>query len=252
MLRIRGRPSLVTIASLIAFVLLWFLASVYDVIPYLPTPIEVLDVFVEHPGPLLGHALHTLVRGTVGLVIGSALGVLVALFFGWNRYIRAFLMPTLVAAKSIPVLALIPIFILWFGIGEKSIVPFVVVGCFFIVVVISIEAIANVPKVYLWAAAAMGASSTQHYTRVILPAIVPGIVGGLRVAAASAFPLTLAAEFLGAQQGLGYYIIKGVALLQVPEMIAGVIGVTALAIAADAAVRVATGRLTSWSERAVP
>jgi len=245
-------PSVVTVGSLVGFVGLWFVASTYHLIPYLPTPIDVVLVFVEHPGPLLSHTLHTLVRGLVGLAFGSALGVLVALFFGWNRYIRAFFMPTVVAAKSIPVLALIPIFILWFGIGEKSIVPFVVVGCFFIVFVISIEAIANVPTVYVWAASAMGASGTQHYTRVILPAIVPGIIGGLRVAAASAFPLTLAAEFLGAQQGLGYYIIKGVALLQVPEMIAGVVGVTALAVAADSAVRLTTGRLTSWSERVVP
>ncbi len=246
----RGRGWVVTAASLVGLVVLWFVASAADLIPFWPTPIDVLEVYAEQPAPLLSHAAHTLVRGIIGLTVGSILGVSVALFFGWNKYIRAFLMPTLVAAKSIPVLALIPIFILWFGIGEQSIVPFVVVGCFFIVVVISIEAIANVPRVYLWAAASLGASSTQHYTRVILPAIVPGIIGGLRVAAASTFPLTLAAEFLGAQQGLGYYIIKGVALLQVPEMIAGVIGVTLLAIAADAAVRLAGARFTSWSERA--
>jgi ABC-type nitrate/sulfonate/bicarbonate transport system permease component len=246
----RRRAWMVTAASVVALVLMWFVASAAELIPFWPTPIEVLDVFAEHPGPLLTHAVHTLVRGLIGLTVGSILGVAVALFFGWNKYIRAFLMPTLVAAKSIPVLALIPIFILWFGIGEQSIVPFVVVGCFFIVVVISIEAIANVPRVYQWAAASLGASSTQHYTRVILPAIVPGIIGGLRVAAASTFPLTLAAEFLGAQQGLGYYIIKGVALLQVPEMIAGVIGVTLLAMAADAAVRLVGARFTSWSERA--
>ena len=245
----RRLPSLVPVASAIGVLALWFAASTFELIPYWPSPIAVADVFVEHAGPLLVHALHTLTRGLIGLGIGAVLGVAVALLFGWNRYIRAFLAPTLVAAKSIPVLALIPIFILWFGIGEKSIIPFVTVGCFFIVVVVSIEAIANVPQAYLWAASSLGASPARLYTRVVLPAIVPGIIGGLRIAAASVFPLTLAAEFLGAQQGLGYYIIKRVAQLQVPEMIAGVISITVLAVAADAAVRIVGGRLTRWSDR---
>jgi ABC-type nitrate/sulfonate/bicarbonate transport system permease component len=228
---------------------IWLLSFETQLIPYLPSPWEVAAVLVEHRSRLLEGAAYTFGRGSLGFIIGSSLGVVVAVIMGWNRYVRAFAAPLIYTGRTIPVLALIPLFILWFGTGEKSIVPFIALGCFFVVFVVAFEAIATVPQTYMWAAATLGSEPAAIYRRVVMPAITPSIVGGLRVAVTLAFPLALAAEFLGAQQGLGFYVIKATQLLQVADMIAGVLAISVLAIVGDALVRLATRKVTRWSER---
>jgi ABC-type nitrate/sulfonate/bicarbonate transport system permease component len=244
-----GRSFWSGLAGAVALLLFWDIAASHGLIPYLKTPVEVAQDVGNQRGLLFENATYTFVRATLGLGIGSVSGVVAALAMGWNRYLRAFAAPPILAGKAVPVLALIPIFILWFGTGETSIVLFIALGCFFILFVVSMEAIANVPNVYVWAASSLGTSPLDTYWRVVLPAISVGIIGGLRVAATNAFPLGLAAEFLGAQHGLGFYVIKATAQLQVSAMIAGVLGISVLAVIADTAVRLTSRKLTAWSER---
>lgn len=246
-----GRSFWSGLAAAIALLLFWDFAAAHGLIPYLKSPVDVVKDVSDQWGALLENAGYTFVRGILGLGIGSGCGVVAALAMGWNRYLRAFAAPPILAGKAVPVLALIPIFILWFGTGETSIVLFIALGCFFITFVVAMDAIATVPSVYLWAASALGTSPVDTYRRVVLPAISVSIIGGLRVAATTAFPLGLAAEFLGAQHGLGFYVIKATGLLQVSPMIAGVIGISILAIVADTAVRLSTRKLTAWSEREI-
>lgn len=245
----KGQGVAIATASTLGLLALWLLSSDIHLIPYLPRPWDVARVVVNHPHRLLVDAAYTFVRGLVGFAIGSSLGLVVAAVMGWNRYIRAVTSPLIATARTIPILSLIPIFILWFGTGEKSIVGFIALGCFFIVVVVAFEAIGTVPKLYMWAGATLGAHPAVIYRRIVVPAITPNIVGGLRVSMTLAFPLALAAEFLGAQEGLGFYVIKATQLLQVANMIAGVLAIAVLAIIGDSAVKLASRRVTRWSER---
>jgi ABC-type nitrate/sulfonate/bicarbonate transport system permease component len=133
--------------------------------------------------------------------------------------------------------------------GEWGKVLYVALGCFFIIVVVSSEAIRNVNRLYIWAGQALGCHKGGIYRRVILPSIIPGIIGGLRIAITTAFPFCIAAEFLGAQKGLGSYLIKAEVHLIISKMIAGVIAITVLVIVFDKGMSRFVGRFTEWSER---
>ena len=116
-------------------------------------------------------------------------------------------------------------------------------------VIFSTEAIKNVPHVYSWAAMSLGLGKAQIYRRVTLPAIVPGIIGGLRVAITAAPMLTLAAELIGAMKGLGFYMSKAENLMRLDRMIAAVILLTLIAVAGDMLMRIFDFIFTGWSER---
>jgi ABC-type nitrate/sulfonate/bicarbonate transport system permease component len=237
--------------SVILFFVGWHYAGLWNIIPYLGSPLTVVEVLFQEWRTILLQASITLARGSVGFLVGTPAGIAVALMMAWSGSMSAILSPYIRVAKSVPVLALIPIFILWFGIGEASRVLFVAVGCFFILVVVAAEAIENVPKVYRWAGGSLGATRGTIFARIILPSIMPGILGGLRIAAMSAFPLTLAAEFVGAQSGLGYYLIKSEQHLTVSRMILGALGISLLGVLADWSVSRLGSRLLVWSERGI-
>lgn len=245
----RTRYAILNVLSVLIVFGLWFVVVRFDLIPYLVPPQEVLAVFWNEAGRIANHMIATSLRALSGFAIGSIIGVAAALGMGWSRYFLALMNPFILLVKPIPVLALIPIFILWFGLGEWGKVLYVALGCFFIVVVVSSEAIRNVNRLYIWAGQALGCEKGEIYRRVILPSIIPGIIGGLRVAITTAFPFCIAAEFLGAQMGLGAYLIKAEVHLTVSKMIAGVIAITALVIIFDKGMSWLVARFTQWSER---
>lgn len=239
----------ISVLSVVIFFVMWFLVVRYKLIPYLVSPQEALVVFRDDWKNIANHALVTAIRSLSGFGIGSIVGIGVALLMARSRVFLALINPFLLLVRTVPVLALIPIFILWFGLGELGRILFISLGCFFIVVIISAEAIRNVNKLYIWAGQALGCNKGDIYRRVIIPLIIPNIAGGLIIAITTAFPLCVAAEFLGAQTGLGFYLIKAEVRLTTSKMIAGVIAITILAIIFDKGVRQLVKVLTKWSER---
>ena len=111
------------------------------------------------------------------------------------------------------------------------------------------EAVKNVPKIYIRAAKTLGASNNQVFRTVIIPGMIPGIIGPLRVATALSFTLVVAAEFMGAQQGLGYRIMEARRLFFTDVILLNVVLITILAAIADRLVRAITDYFTRWSER---
>lgn len=240
---------IINIISISLLFIIWFIVVHYEWVPYLLPPTSVIAEFIKEPGLIAHHMLATSLRALAGFAIGSMVGIVIALAMGWSRVFLAIINPFILLIKPIPVLALIPIFILWFGLGEWGKILYIALGCFFIIVVISSEAIRNVNKIYIWAGQALGCKRGAIYRRVILPSIIPGIIGGLRVAITTAFPFCIAAEFLGAQKGLGSYLIKAEVHLTISKMIAGVVAITVLVIIFDKVVRLLVKNLTIWSER---
>jgi len=239
-----------TLLALGAFVLAWNLAVWRGAIPYLPYMWSIGETMVDDGSSLTDGAAATAGRALAGFGIGASLGVLVALVLAASREVSMVAAPYVTLAKSVPVLSLIPIFITWFGLTETARVGFVALTCFFWIVVAAAEAIRNVPRIYRWSASTLGASGAAQYTRVVLPAILPGIFGGLRNAATVSFALAVAAEFLGAQHGLGSYLIQASANFDLDKMISAVVVLTLMAVVLDQILLFVGRRGFAWTERA--
>lgn len=236
-------------ASLITLFVGWWTAVDYQWVPYLAGPADVALVFYWEVSELAQHTRATALRAVAGFGLGAMVGVLLPLSMGWKPYLQAALSPLVHLARPTPLVTLIPLFLLWFGIGDLAEILLVAVGTFFILVVVTLEAIQNMPTIYMWAGASLGASRGFIYRHIVFPNIVPSIIGGLRVAITFAFPLTVAAEMMGAQSGLGYYLWQMVMHLQVARMIAAVLLLTILVVASEFLVRLADRYITTWSER---
>ena len=156
---------------------------------------------------LFDNALVTLRRLVIGLVAGIGLGIGVGLLVGLSRWARDVVLPPVLLLRTIPILALIPLFMFWFGAREIGILIFVSFAVFSMMIVNTLEAIRNVPPIYQDYARCMGATPRQIYRTVIMPAILPSLNGGIRVILGLSFAIVLAGELLATDSGLGWLMI---------------------------------------------
>jgi ABC-type nitrate/sulfonate/bicarbonate transport system permease component len=156
---------------------------------------------------------------------------------------------TLDLIRPIPLFALIPLFVLWFGIGTTPEVALIGLGVFLIMSLTTIEAIRNVPQIYVRAALTCGASRSDIYRSVVVPAIVPHMLTGLRFAVAAAWGLDVAAEYTGSQAGLGYIMIVRQQILDTSGILVIVMIYCGLAFLFDRLIRRLTLYIARWSER---
>ena len=215
----------------------------------LPGPLRVLETLWEVRHTIIRQSAITLYRVCLSFFGGSALGVLVGLVMSRYRVVFAILVPIIEALRPVPPVALIPFFILWFGIGLFGQVLLAGLGCFMVMVVSTIEAVRNVPRIYIQAARSLGAQQEHIYRTVILPAIVPELIAGWRVALALAFGLMAAAEMMGAQEGIGFMIMVARRSLNTPTILLGIIIIGLEAALADRLLHFFTRLLTRWTER---
>lgn len=199
---------------------------------------------------LLPKAILTTVSMTLtGFAIGTAFGTLMGLAMAYSRAVREFLGSVFDFLRPVPVFALIPLFILWFGIGRAPQVALIAMGTSVVLGVTTLEAIRNVPTIYVRAALTLGASRQHIYRTVIVPYIIPHLIGAIRVAAAASWGLDVAAEFMGSQQGLGYLIIIQQVYLRTAGIILLVTVYSILAVITDTLIAVVEARVTRWTER---
>jgi ABC-type nitrate/sulfonate/bicarbonate transport system permease component len=245
------RTRLLNLASILAVLLLWQIISLFVPPLYLPGPVKVVvDSYALYKDILAESIIATLSRVIAGFFLGSLLGVVVATAMSWNKTILALLEPIVEVIRPVPVLALTPLFILWFGLGETGKVLLIATGAFVTLVVNTREAIRNVKPVYIEAAQTLGASTKRDIFRtVILRAITPEVVAGFRVAAASSFGLAAAAEFLGAQTGVGYIIIQARRFLYTHGVIFGILILSVFSMIADVLVRKLDRKVNNWTQR---
>ena len=156
---------------------------------------------------LFENALVTIRRLVIGLVVGIGLGIGVGLLVGMSRWARDVVLPPVLLLRTIPILALIPLFMFWFGAREAGILIFVSFAVFSMMIVNTLEAIRNVPPIYQDYARCMGATRRQIYRTVIVPAILPSLNGGIRVILGLSFAIVLAGELLATDSGLGWLMI---------------------------------------------
>jgi len=207
------------------------------------------SAFIDMLPQLPGAIWYSMTMILVGFALGTGAGVILGLAMAFSRWIRFAAESLTDVIRPVPIFALIPLFILWFGIGKMPQIALIAFGCFVIVVVNTSEAIRNVKPLYMQAAYTLGARRGYAFRTVIVPAIIPEVIGAVRVAAAASFGLDVAAEFLGAQQGLGHLMINNQLYLRTEGVLIVIIIFSILALVFDTALRRFGDYLTRWSER---
>jgi sulfonate transport system permease protein len=194
---------------------------------------------------LVDNSLATVLRLVAGLALGMFISVTLAAIIGWSRTVRRmFLLPAHVA-RMFPLLALSPLFNLWFGSTEKGAIFFVAFATFAILFVVTLTALANVPSHYVDYARSLGASRTRAYVTVVLPAGLPALRGGVLLALGFGWSMVIAAEFLGQDVGIGNIVNQAqqfgqtstIAVLGVFVMIYGAVSYRVAARAFDYIIR---------------
>jgi ABC-type nitrate/sulfonate/bicarbonate transport system permease component len=247
----RGRRLAHKLIVPVLLIIVWIVVSELELAKarVIPSMEDMWEAFLGLYEILPGAILTTLSITLTGFAIGTALGTLMGLVMAYSRAVREFLGSIFDFLRPVPVFALIPLFILWFGIGRAPQVALIAMGTSVILGVTTLEAIRNVPSIYVRAALTLGASRRHIYRTVIIPYIIPHLVGAIRVAAAASWGLDVAAEFMGSQQGLGYLIILQQTYLRTAGIILLVIVYSILAVITDTVIALIEARVTRWTER---
>ncbi|WP_341898116.1 ABC transporter permease [Ferrovibrio terrae] len=203
---------------------------------FMPAPSEVVsalhDLLVD--GKLVTHITASLKRILSGWILGSIAGVAVGFAMGIFVLARSVGLPVVSALFPIPKIALLPLFILWFGIGEPSKIATIGLGVFFPTVISAYSAVDNVPRNLIRMAQSFGLSTRMIVFKVILPGAMPGILAGFRISSSIALILVVAAEMIGTQVGIGAFVLAAGNLMQIDQLIAGVVLLSVLGLTVSA------------------
>lgn len=214
----------------------------------LPRPSDVLKTFGElySSGLLWRHLLPSLTRLAVGATLGASVGISVGVLIGLFSYIRAGLVPLVAALFPIPKIALLPLFVIWFGIDEGSKFALIAFGTFTPTVVATYGAVDNVDRTLIRMGQSFGLSWWSIVRKIVLPGAMPGILSGLRISLAIAIILLVAAEMLGAEYGIGAYILEAGSLYDLERLFAGVVILSVLGVIVSTAIAMVERRLLQW------
>ncbi len=190
----------------------------------LPRPSDVIRTLYElaASGLLWTHLSVSLARLAVGATLGAGVGILIGLGIGLSSVMRAALVPLVAALFPIPKIALLPLFVIWFGIDEMSKYMLIAFGTFTPTVVATYGAVDNVDRTLIRMGQSFGLTRASIIRKIVLPGAMPGILSGLRVSLAIAIILLTAAEMIGAEYGIGAYILQAGALYDLERLFAGV------------------------------
>jgi NitT/TauT family transport system permease protein len=182
----------------------------------------------------------------IGFVIASVIGVLIGVLAGWSRWIGYVAEPWLNVLYAVPELALVPMFILWFGIGLKFKVWVALIAAVFVVAINTIAGVHATDVRFLNVARTYGASRLRLMGTVVLPGAVPYIMTGIRQASGRALVGVVAAEFLSANQGLGFFISLSGQTLNTPQVMAGIVVLAVFGILIGLIFRAIEARFDAW------
>lgn len=214
----------------------------------LPLPSDVLGTFGElyASGLLWAHLSVSLTRLLVGAALGASLGIAVGVMIGLFSYVRAGLVPLTAALFPIPKIALLPLFVIWFGIDEGSKYALIAFGTFTPTVVATYGAVDNVDRSLIRMGQSFNLSWISIVRKIVLPGAMPGILSGLRISLAIAIILLVAAEMLGAEYGIGAYILEAGSLYDLERLFAGVAILSLLGVAVSSVIGIVERRLLDW------
>jgi sulfonate transport system permease protein len=216
----------------------------------MPPPSVVFNQFVElaRTGELQRHVIATLLRVAAGFGLGVIVGTAVGAAAGYWSLIRRLIDPTLQGLRAVPSIAWIPLFILWLGIFETSKVALIAAGVFFPIYLGVMGAVLSVDRKIVEVGRAFRLSGFAMVRRILLPAVLPSYVISLRSGLGLGWMFVIAAEFMGASEGLGYLLVDGQQLGKPAEIVAAILAFAVLGKLTDWMVATAAAPFLRWED----
>jgi len=254
---VRRRPFL-RIAAAVAqrTVAIAALALIWEVLPrlgvvdatFLPPLSEVLVAWwqLAASGELLQHVEASLLRSLTGFGLAVAAAIPLGLVIGWYQPVATLLNPLLELFRNTAALALLPVFVLILGLGETSKIAIICYACSWPILLNTISGVRTVDPLLIKSARSLGLGPVRLFQKVVLPAAVPTIFTGIRLAGAFSILILIAAEMVGAKAGLGYLINYAQYNFAVPDMYAGIITISAIGLVVNQALLAIERRFSTW------
>lgn len=211
--------------SPLALLLVWEALSWSKLVDtrFFPRPSLVLVELIQmvRSGELVGHVSATVERVGIAFLFGAAAGVIVGLAMGLDRWVRAIVFPIVAAIYPLPKVAIFPLILIIFGLGETSKIVTVGIAVFFQALFPTMVGVSSIPRIYLDVGKNFGARGIDVYLKIALPGALPSILSGFRVALGVALIVIVSVEFVGADSGVGYLIWNSWQLFDVNRMFVG-------------------------------
>ena len=200
-------------------------------------------------GELFAHFIASITRSFTGFALAVIITIPLGLVIGWYQLARELLNPVLELFRNTAALALLPVFMLLMGIGETSKIAIVLFACTWPILLNTIAAVGSVDPLLIKSARSMNISSFKLFLKVILPASVPMIFTGIRMAGTAAILVLIAAEMVGAKEGLGYLITYSQYNFQIPEMYAGILTIALLGLLINQGLSLLERKFSKWKQQ---
>jgi NitT/TauT family transport system permease protein len=218
---------------------------------FLPPPHKVFLSFGEmyREGVLFAYTWDSVYRVMVGWSLAAVVGVPLGLLIATSKRASHMVAPVMEFARYLPVVALVPLTLLYFGIGDAQKFAIIFLGTFFQLVLMVADSVATVPADLSRAAATLGANRMQTYRLVLFPGALPGIMDDLRITVGWAWTYLVVAELVAANSGLGYMILRAQRFLAIDRIFAGLIIIGVLGLLTDYLFKLLARIITPWSEK---
>ncbi len=240
--------------GILIFLILWEIATRTRMVnpAFVPPFSTVMATFVSmaFSGELFGHIAISLQRALIGFALGLLFAIPMGLVIGWFKSFEYYIDPLLQTFRQISTIALLPVFMFLFGIGEVSKVALVFWGVQWAVLLNTISGVKTVDPLLIKSARSMCASPVTLFYKVILPSAFPSIFTGIRLSATTSILILTAAEMLGASKGLGFLLFDAETKYQIPRMFSAIVAMAILGVVINYALQMIEKRIHRWKENA--
>lgn len=222
--------------SVFACIVLWQLSTKYVFNPRLvPPPLVVGKYFVDmvRTGEILVHIGASMRRILIGYFLGTAIGITLGLLMGRFFFIRRFLDPGIGFMRSLSPVAIIPLTIVWFGVGETSKYVILLYASLIVIIINTVHGVMAAPLIRIRAAQCLGASNFKTFVTIVIPSAWPYILIGMRVTLGLCFSSVVVAEMVAGIKGIGFLIMQAREILVIRQMFVGIICLGILGVIAD-------------------
>lgn len=247
------RERLISILSPIGLLIVWELTVLAGLVPetWFPRPTSIAVVFsgLISDGTLVTHTRITLRRLVGAFVLAAVPGIVIGLIIGISSTARAIVDPLVSILYPMPKIAMLPLIIIIFGFGDPSIIVTASITAFFIILLNTMAGVLTIDDVLLEAAENFHATGVQKFYKVVLPGAMPLIFTGLRLGLGLALIVTIAAEFIASEEGLGFFIFNSWQILRVEYMFSGFFVIAVIGYVSTVGLEYLGNRLMPWQDR---
>jgi ABC-type nitrate/sulfonate/bicarbonate transport system permease component len=234
----------------VLWLILWEIFARTGVISrlFFPPPTSIIHTLIKMlmSGKLIIHLAATIERLSLGVLLGGFSGLILGLAMGWSARLRTLVDPVIAAIHPIPKLAIFPLIMIIFGIGELSKIVAIAIACFFPMLINSMAGVRQLNPVFFEVSRNYGASAWKTFTRIVIPGSLPMVLTGARLAINMAMVITISVELLAAREGLGVIIWFSWQTMRIEDLYASLIVIAALGIGLNLLLQYLSHKLVPW------